>query len=164
MRFMIGNLVFFKKTNSFISSLIAKVTNSEFTHVGLIVGHDEKTGIVTIIESNRFIKTRVARLELNERHVIYTTGNQPQEVTDRIVKYAYKNLGTSYDYLKLFGLFFSLAFKRKRNIYFNSANKFICSELVDMAYYTAGVRRKTNDNLGNITPQELFEVYDLKEI
>ncbi|UUV46707.1 permuted papain-like amidase [Bacillus phage vB_BanS-Thrax4] len=161
---MIGNLVFFKKTNSFISKLIAKVTNSEFTHVGLVVGYDESTKVITIIESNRFIKTRVARLELNERHVIYTTGNQPKEVTDKIIAYAYKNIGKRYDYSQLLGLFLSLAFKRKRNLFFNSANKLICSELVDLAYYTSGVKRKTNDNLGNITPQELFEVYDLKEI
>lgn len=161
---MIGNLVFFKQTNSFISRLIAKVTQSEFTHVGLIVGHDEATGIITIIESNRFIRTRVARLQLNERHVIYTIGNQPQEVIDKIVKFAYKNLGKRYDYLQLLGLFISLCFKRKRNVYFNSKNKIICSELVDLAYYTSGVKRKTNNNLGNITPQELFEVYDLQEL
>ncbi|UUV46975.1 permuted papain-like amidase [Bacillus phage vB_BanS-Thrax5] len=161
---MIGNLVFFKQTNSFISKLIAKVTKSEFTHVGLIVGHDESTGVLTIIESNRFIRTRVARLQLDERHVIYTTGNQPQEVVDKIVKFAYKNLGKRYDYLQLLGLFISLSFERKRNIYFNSKNKLICSELVDLAYYTSGVKRKTNQNLGNITPQELFEVYDLKEL
>lgn len=161
---MIGNLVFFKQTNSFISRLIAKVTKSEFTHVGLIVGHDETTGVLTIIESNRFIRTRVARLQLNERHVIYTIGEQPQEVVDKIVKFAYKNLGKRYDYLQLLGLFISLSCEGKRNIYFNSKNKLICSELVDLAYYTSGVKRKTNENLGNITPQELFEVYDLKEL
>lgn len=161
---MIGNLVFFKQTNSFISRLIAKVTKSEFTHVGLIVGHDETTGVLTIIESNRFIRTRVARLQLNERHVIYTIGEQPQEVVDKIVKFAYKNLGKRYDYLQLLGLFISLSCERQRNIYFNSKNKLICSELVDLAYYTSGVKRKTNENLGNITPQELFEVYDLKEL
>ncbi|AZU98923.1 putative cell wall-associated hydrolase [Bacillus phage pW2] len=161
---MIGNLVFFKEANSFISRLIAKVTKSEFTHVGLIVEHDETTGIVTIIESNRFIRTRVKRLQLNERHVIYTIGNQPQEVVDNIVKFAYKNLGRRYDYLQILGLFISLSFRRERNIYFNSKNKLICSELVDLAYYTSGVKRKTNQNLGNITPQELLEVYDLKEL
>jgi len=161
---MIGNLVFFKQTNSFISRLIAKVTKSEFTHVGLIVGHDETTGVLTIIESNRFIRTRVARLQLNERHVIYTIGEQPKEVVDKIVKFAYKNLGKRYDYLQLLGLFISLSFERKRNIYFNSKNKLICSELVDLAYYTSGVKRNTNKNLGNITPQELFEVYNLKEL
>lgn len=161
---MIGNLVFFKKTNSFISRTIAKVTNSEFTHVGLIVGYDESTGVITIIESDGFVKTRVSRLELDERYVIYTTGNQPQEVIDGIVEYAYSKLGTSYDYLQIITLFMSLVFKRERNAYFSTTNKFICSELVDMAYYTAGVKRKSNKNIGNVTPQELFEVYDLREI
>jgi len=161
---MIGNLVFFKKTNSLISKMIAKVTKSEFTHVAIIVGYDKMTGVATIIESDRFSKTKLARIQLSDEHVVYTTGYQPKEVTDKIVRYAHQQLGMGYDYLQLIGIFLSLVFKRKRDAYFNSANKMICSELIDLAYYKAGIKRNNYENIGDVTPQELFEVYDLHQV
>lgn len=159
---MIGDIIFFKKRNSLISRVIANITTSEFTHVGLIVAYDDMTRVVTIIESNRFIKTRLTRIQLDENHVVYSTGNKTKEVQDRILKYAYEAVGTKYDYLQLLGLFLSLLFKGER--YFNSSNKFICSELIDLSYYKAGVERKHSMNIGNVTPQELLEVYELKDI
>jgi len=161
---MIGNVVFFKKTDSLISKMIAKVTKSDYTHVALIVGYDELTRVATIIESDRFSKTRLSRIQLNEEHVVYTTGYQPKEVTDKIIRYAHQQIGMNYDYLQLVGIFLSLVFKRKRDAYFNSANKMICSELIDLAYYKAGVKRNNYDSIGNVTPQELFEVYDLQQV
>lgn len=154
--------MFFKRTNSFISRVIANITNSEFTHVGLIIAYDDITKVATIIESNRFIETRLSRIQLDENHVVYSTGTKTKEMQDKILKYAYEAVGTGYDYFQILGLFLSLIFKGER--LFNSLNKFICSELIDLAYYKAGVQRKHSYNVGNVTPQELLEVYDLKEI
>jgi len=102
-------------------------------------------------------------IELDEnKHVIYTTGDKPEEQIDRILKYAYKSIGIKYDYLQILGLFLSLLFRNKVNRWFNSANKLICSEFIDIAYYSAGVERKTIVNLGDVTPQELLDVYDFR--
>jgi hypothetical protein len=158
---MIGDVVFFKKDSSFISRIIALMTKSEYTHVGLIVAYDELTNEATIIESDRFVNTRINRITLDDRYVVYTTGERPKEQTDRILKYAYRNLKAKYDYLQILGLFISLLFKGE-NRYFNSKNRLICSELIDLAYYTAGVKRLTSLNLGNISPQELLEVYEFR--
>lgn len=161
---MIGDVVFFKKDNSLISKVIANITKSEFTHVGLIVAYDEKTKIATIIESNRFVETRLTRVQLDSNHVVYTTGDKPREVQDRILKFAYEQVGKKYDYLQILGLFLSLLLKGERYVVFNSSNKLICSELIDLAYYKAGVKRKTNISIGDVTPQELLKVYDFEEI
>ena len=160
---MIGDVVFFRKDNSLISKVIANITKSEFTHVGLIVAYDEKTKIVTIIESNRFVETRLTRVQLDENHVVYSTGDKPKEMQDRILKYAYSQIGVKYDYFQIIGLFLSLLLQGGRYAFFDSSNKLICSELIDLAYYKAGVKRKTNLNIGDITPQELLEVYDFKK-
>lgn len=157
---MIGDVIFFKKDSSFISRAIAFMTKSDYSHVGLIVAHDELTNTVTIIESDRFVNTRENTFKLEDRHVVYTTGEKPKEQVDLIMKFARKSVGVSYDYLQILGLFISLIFKGER--FFNSANKYICSELIDLAYFKAGVPRKNFEDIGNVTPEELLYVYELK--
>ncbi|MGD1416551.1 YiiX/YebB-like N1pC/P60 family cysteine hydrolase [Bacillus stercoris] len=159
---MVGDVLFFRKTNSIVSRIIAKITKSDYTHVGLIVAHDEMTNVATIIESDRFVRTRVSMIKIDESHIVYTTGNNSEELKSRIVNYAYKRLGTEYDYMQIMGIFLSFIFKGER--FFNSSNKLICSELIDLAYFEAGVKRKNHLNIGNVTPQELIDIYDLKEL
>lgn len=161
---MVGDILFFKKTNSWISRVIAKLTNGEYTHVGLIVSYDEETNIATIIESNRFIETRIATVVIDDNYSIFSTGEKPDWQRDMIIKYAYDSLGTKYDYLHILGLAISLIFKRERYAFFNIKNRIICSEMIDLSYYKADVNRINDFNLGDITPQELIQVYDLKEI
>lgn len=161
---MIGNILFFKKTTSFVSRIIANITKSEFTHVGLIVGYDDMTGVATIIEADRFVATRLTHVQLDETHVVYSTEDMTEEMRERIVKYSMKSIGIKYDYLQAFGLFLSLVFKGNRHAVFNSSNKLICSELIDLAYYKSGVPRINTDNIGNITPQELVEAYKLRDV
>jgi hypothetical protein len=160
---LIGDVLFFKKTDSLISKVIAKFTSSEYTHVGLIVAFDELTNVATIIESERFVRTRINRVQLTDRHVVYSTGNLTEEKRNLILKYAYSSLGAKYDYSLILGIIVSLVFKGSRD-YFNNANRFICSEFIDIAYYKTGVKRKDDVNIGNVTPQELLEEYDFKEI
>lgn len=158
---MIGDVLFFKRNDSFISRIIAYFTKSEYTHVGLIVGYDECTNIATIIESDRFVDTRINVIELNQQeHVVYTL-DKSQDETDKIIKYAYKSVGIKYDYLQILGLFLSLLFNIEYR-FFDRSNKLICSELIDLSYYKAGIKRNTDINLGNVTPQELLEVYDFR--
>lgn len=161
---MIGDVVFFKKNeSSFVSRMVAKITDSEFTHVGIIIGYDKVNNVATIIESNRFVDTRVALLELDkDLHVVYTTGDKTQQQIDMMMKLSYETIGVKYDYLQIVGLFLSLLLKRRKYAWFNSGNKLICSELIDIVYYKSGVKRNGVHNLGNITPKELLEVYDFK--
>lgn len=160
---MVGDVIFFKEDNSLISKIIAKITASQYTHVGLIVSEDSMTGEVTVIESNRFVKTGLKRLKLDSRiHVVYTIEDKSDEVNDRIVQIAMNKVGTEYDYLQIIGLFLALVFKGKRYEIFDDTNKMICSELIDITYLKAGVKRKNMENFGNITPYELLKYYPFK--
>ncbi|QPK89720.1 hypothetical protein IEN91_04525 [Bacillus velezensis] len=161
---MVGDVLFFKKKNSIISRLISRLTKSDFTHVALIIAYDETLNIATVIEANRLIKTRISKVAVNKENVVYSSGHISDEKLGKILRFAYKKVGTNYDYLQILGLFISLIFKGKRSPLFNSTNKFICSELIDLAYFRSGIRRRDLLNLGNITPQELIEEYDLKEV
>jgi len=154
---MIGDVVFFKKENSIISK-----TKSEYTHVGIVVAYDELTDIATIIESNRFIDTSVTILKLDEeKHRVYTI-DKTKEQEELIVKYSYELVGFEYDYMQIFGMFLSIVFGFNKDKIFNNANKLICSELIDNVYLKSGIKRNNNINIGNVTPQDLLEVYDFK--
>lgn len=159
---LIGNVLFFKKTDSLISRVIAKVTKSEFTHVGLIVSFDKSTNIATIIESDRLVRTRLSIIQLTDEHAVYSV-----ELTDKqredILKFAHNSIGEKYDYLLAIGILISSIFKGARQ-YFNNSNRLICSELIDLAYYKSGVKRKNENHIGDVTPQELIDLYGLKEI
>jgi uncharacterized protein YycO len=158
---MIGDVIFFKKSDSFISRMIAYFIQGDYTHVGLIVSYDELTNVATIIESDRFVNTRVNMIELDQqKHEVYTV-HKTQEQIDRVLKYAYDSVGMKYDYWQILGLFLSLLFKTEHR-FFDKSNKLICSELIDLSYYRAGIKRCTDMNLGNVTPQELLQVYDFR--
>ena len=158
---MIGDVIFFKKSKSFISTIIAYFTKGEYTHVGLIVDYDETTNVATVIEADRFVNTRINMIELDQqKHEIYIA-DKSQEQTDRVLKYAYESVGMKYDYWQILGLLISLVFKTEHR-FFDKSNRLICSELIDLAYYKAGVKRSTDMNLGNVTPQELLQVYDFR--
>ena len=160
---MIGDTIFFKKDeSSFISRIISKMTNSDFSHVGIIISYSEVNNVVTVIESDRFVNTRINLVTLNEdKHIIYTTGEKTEEQIEMILKYANDSIGVKYDYLQIFGLFLSLLFKRRESAWFNSTNKLICSELIDYSYYIGGIKRIDNKNIGNILPEELIAKYSM---
>ncbi|ATN94569.1 hypothetical protein BSP21_219 [Bacillus phage BSP21] len=56
-----------------------------------------------------------------------------------------------------------LVFDIKTNV-FNKVNKYICSEIIDNAFVAAGVPRKDKENIGDVTPQELLDKYDLRKV
>lgn len=141
------------------------MSDSEYTHAGLIVAYDDMTGVATIIESDRFVSTKLTQIQINDSHAIYAPRQElSSEKRCKIVKEAFANLGKKYDYLQVFGLFLSLILRGKRYAFFNSSNKMICSELIDLSYYKAGVKRINPINLGNVTPAELIVVYELKDV
>jgi uncharacterized protein YycO len=160
---MIGSVVLYRDETDFFSRGIAYITKNEWTHASIIIGYDEKTNVATVIESNSFIKTRVTTINITKDHVVFTPKNMTEEMSGKVVKYAFLKIGTEYDYFQILGLFISLVFKEPRLALFNSRNKFICSELVDKAYQFAGVHRKNQKNLGDVTPSELLDVYDFEK-
>jgi Permuted papain-like amidase enzyme, YaeF/YiiX, C92 family len=149
-----ADVIFYRPTG-FIGWVISKLTRSEYSHVSIAINS------TSILESNRFIKSRVSDLEyVADIHSVYRLPNLTEEERNRIVTYALTMSGVSYDYTQLFGLFLRAVFSIDTTI-FNSMNKYICSEVIDLAFMGAGVKRKDDKHIGDITPQELFEKYDL---
>ena len=152
-----GDVIFYRPSG-FIGWAISKITKSKYSHVALVVSPDH------IIEANRFIKSRIADLHYTkEIHSVYRLKNLPADTRLKIINNALSMLDVDYDYSQLFGLFLRLVFDIKTNI-FNKVNKYICSEIIDNSFVKAGVPRKDQENIGDITPQELLDKYSLHKV
>lgn len=155
----IGDVIFFKAENTWISKLISKLTHSPYTHVGLAIGKNH------IIEANRFVNTRIVRFDFDgKKHAVYRLQGIDDKIRDKIYAQAMVYNNYPYDYLQILGLFFRYLFRWKKDNLFNRANRLICSELIDYTFYYAGVNRKRELELGDITPSMLLELYDLKKV
>ncbi|QIA28507.1 putative papain-like amidase enzyme [Phage f2b1] len=149
-----GDVIFYKPT-SLVGWIISKLTHSDYSHVALAVD------AYNIVEADKFIKSRVSNLYyVDSINSVYRLNNATDDQKHIIVNHALTMVGMRYDYKQIFGLFLRLTFRKDYST-FNTANKYICSEIVDTAFLMADVPRKDTRNLGDISPQELFEKYDL---
>ena len=152
-----ADVIFYRPTG-FIGRVISYFTSSPYSHVALAIDAN------TIIEANRFIKTRVVPIEYDNKIThIYRLDNVTQEERDRIVSIALSYEGTDYDYAQIFEMFVRIVFRIKRTL-FNNQQKLTCSEVVDNAFYKAGVKRKDLEFLYDITPEELLHKYSLHRV
>lgn len=149
-----GDIVFYRPTG-LIGWAISKITRSEYSHVALAID------AYNIIEADKFIKSRISNLYYIENiHSVYRLKDTTDQQRQQIVNNAMTMLDVGYDYKQILGLYFRLVFHKEYST-FNQANKYICSEIVDNAFIQAEVPRKDNKHLGDITPQELFDKYEL---
>lgn len=150
----VGDVVFYRP-KSLISFCIAKLTGSPYSHVALVVGDG------TIIEANRFIKSRVVSFTFNsEEHALYRIEGLTSEQKRSIVLEALALQGMRYDYGQIIGFLFRLLFKWNRDGLFDRANMLICSELIDRVFDSVGIPRKGFTQVGDVTPQDLLKEYE----
>ncbi|MGV3085466.1 hypothetical protein [Enterococcus dispar] len=152
-----GDVIFYRPTG-FIGNVICKLTRSEYSHVSLAISPTK------IIEANRFIKTRIADLHYTESvHSVYRLNNISPEDRVKIVNAAVLMEGAGYDYLHIIGLLLRVLFDIRTTV-FNKVNRYICSEVIDRAFIEAGIPRKDQKDIGDLTPQELLDKYDLRRV
>lgn len=152
-----GDIIFYKPVG-FIGWFISRLTKSEYSHVALAIDS------YNIIEANRFIKSRISNLGyVEEIHKVYRITNISERQQYEVVSTALTMLDVSYDYSQIVGLFIRLTLHRD-GFSLNTANKYICSEIIDRALYQSGIPRTDTDHLGDITPQELFDKYKLVQV
>lgn len=153
-----GDVIFFRKQNTFISRAIARVTKSDFTHVGLVL--DEKT----IIESDRVINTRIVEFEPKENlHVVYRSEHMSDTIKEKIIPTAIRFEQYPYDYFQIFVMFIRLVFRMDLS-FLNRKTHLICSEIIDYTFLTSGLPRKNNRNIGDVVVGDLIELYEMKEV
>lgn len=152
-----GDIVFYRPTG-LIGWAISKITRSEYSHVALAID------AYNIIEADKFIKSRISNLYyIEEIHSVYRLKGASELQKHQVVNNAMTMLGVGYDYKQIMGLYLRLVFHRDSST-FNTANKYICSEIIDNALIMADIPRKDNRNVGDITPQELFDKYELVRV
>lgn len=157
----IGDTVF-TRDDSFISRAIRKLTKSEYSHVGLVIGEQ------LILESYGFAGTRITNLKTFEtrgsREVVktYSLPIKLARTQRRVIRAeASTMLGTPYDFEQAFGIFLRVAFGFRRANLFNRINHYICSEVIDRLFSKADIPRHSNKALGDLVPDELIEIYRL---
>ncbi|QDP42869.1 enoyl-CoA hydratase/carnithine racemase-like [Bacillus phage vB_BmeM-Goe8] len=152
-----GDVIFYRPTG-FIGWLVSKITKSEYSHVSLAIDS------YNIVEADRFIKSRISNLYfVEEVHKVYRLRNVTSEQQHKIVQNTLTMVGAGYDYKQIYGLFMRLVFKRETSV-FNTANKYICSEIIDYAFQMSDIPRSDQLNVGDITPQELLGKYVLERV
>lgn len=150
--------VIFYRPKSFIGWVISRATNSPYSHVALAIDSN------TLIEANRFIKTRVVPIEYDKEIThIYRLDSLTKEEQDKIVSIALSYEGTDYDYAQILEMFLRIVLNLKRTL-FNNQKKLTCSEVVDSSFYKAGIKRKDTEFLYDITPEELLQKYSLHRV
>lgn len=151
------DVLMFKSDGSFIQNAISEVTKSPYVHSAIAVGDGN------LIESNGFIKTREFPLSGEAGFDVYRIDKLTNEQKEKIINFAQSKIGTKYDYEKILGLLirFELLPHFKG---FTEPGHFICSGLVDEAFFNAAVSRKNKDFIGNLVPGELLTYYKFKRI
>ena len=157
-----GDLVFCSGSYLF-SGLIQRFTRSVWSHVG-IVYRDEALGRVFVLESETGIGVRLVPLSKYLRD--YHGRRRPyrgQIVVGRVepavdaaqvkqvVSFGMDLLTRPYDNYEILRIAMRILFRRGRR---TRDRKFICSELVDECFRSAGVRFTRPDNY--ISPQDIW--------
>lgn len=158
---MIGDVIFFKKEGLLCSRIYNRIVKREFTHVGFVIAYDEVTGVATIVMQDGFFSTKISRIQLNDSHLIYSTGEKTCFEKERILKTVSMEVGRTASRIALVKKYFSLMFKGDKHDMFNIKNKTVCS-IIGSSYYRAGIKRNNIINIGDVTPKQMLEAYDLK--
>jgi len=147
-----GDIIFFK-SDTFISKLIIKLTNSPYSHVALYIGNNE------VIEADRFIKVRKRTLGAKEIIFVKETSSLLSEQQKiNLVSVASSYIGRDYDYKKILVWLIRLLFRRETRLV-DDANGLICSELIDRAFADIGVDLVPEREDGDVLPSHLLNIH-----
>jgi hypothetical protein len=143
-----GDIIFVRGGNSPISSLI-RLLDGEFSHCCIAVSPTQ------ILEAQRFIKSRITDLYFKEGNYVVVDLGLSQEQREIVKQIAPSLTGYDYDYVQVIGFFFEKLLNINIDQYFDSDDKFVCSELVDIILYYIGFIDE-EEYVGDHTPNELY--------
>lgn len=162
-----GDVIGFQGKDLF-AGMIQKVTDSRYSHVGLIV-RIEQVSIERVFVLESGTKSGVVLLPLSKKlrdykgkawwlPLIFKKSYQdasPRAIEEGVrtttLKYSMGELGKKYDY-KHIGSLVKRILKLNRRTPAEDYQEYICSELVGAALKAAGVMRRST---ANITPQDI---------
>jgi uncharacterized protein YycO len=155
-----GDLIF-ERSYSLLGLCIRTVTKSWANHVALYIGNNEvieaNPGGVKINNVNKYTKPLL-------RKVRFYRINTDENKLNNMIKYAKEMNEYQYDYLQIFSLFFLYITNLDKKIPGFQSNKYtICSELINVAGYKAGINF-TEKFSPNVTPDDLLNSSLIYEI
>jgi uncharacterized protein YycO len=132
-----------------VSHGIEVVTHSKFSHAALVVDPDKNLLIDAVLRDG------VGHRDIQEfigHSTILRMETLTDQLADKIVTYAEKQLGKPYDYEEMIDMFLRYVFHIPNNE--EEKGRFICSTFVNAAYASVGIRL-TKQNLPS--PEDIYE-------
>lgn len=161
---MIGDIILVA-SNNIIGKLIRWYTKSEFNHVGLLVDN------YNIVEATRFgvlctpINQYIALQKKNKlKFKIYRVSDLNKEDALKVVKFAKKQVGKSYDFIQFICVACLYLWKKVRRIEPIDLSGWVCSELVAESFYEIGIVFSEEVDPDNITPKDIAQSNIILEI
>lgn len=156
----VGDIVLFRKNNTFISKAIAMITGSSYTHVGII--KDVKKDVIVIAEAmtegfySSDYKRKIFEGMIKFGSVLIM---RPTKSLKDVVKSIEKYEGRPYAVLDLVAILIYAITGHK--LCKGSADKLICSEAVARVLYDASgkkidLQKEYDKPYSYITPDDLF--------
>lgn len=163
----IGDIVFFRKNESFVSRIISFVTGSSFSHVGMIYDIENKGVVIAEALAIGFhlsyYNTEDFLLKMATGKRLLKTGNlNPKKVKDAIDR----KIGRPYGFVDLFRI---LVYKlTRKTIGEDCSRNLICSEAVARVINSANNNKNLSKEFKKpfdfITPDDLFMSKHLKMV
>lgn len=149
MKLETGDIILVKGNTPIISRLIRWVTNSEYTHVGMIVADD----LILEIDINKDLAIRPIKHTSYDVYR-YTKGLSSEQRT-KMIKYAIRRskLNKGYGWKHIISFALQKFFKTSKT--YRDVNKVICSEIVDNIYNAVNIDLVPNCDDGDVTPGQL---------
>lgn len=144
-----GDIVFVKN-DTFISKLIKRFTNSDYSHCGIIISP------MHIYETNYNINSSIQHFSYNKNMCdIYRVNFEFDE--EKFKEFISNNIGNKYDFMEILKIIFRI----------NKAdndNEYICSTLVRDAFKYASGIDLVDENIKVCTPEDIAKSKYLTKI
>lgn len=146
-----GDVICVKGNRFLISRLIRWATNSQYTHVGVAM----TPGFIYEIDIDKKLAIHEFAEESYDvfRCKVELTENQKQDIVSQAISRSLSNKG--YDFLRILSFALEKVLLTKRS--FDSANRVICSEIVDILYGDLGIDLVPDRESGHVTPAHLSQ-------
>ncbi len=146
---------------SFVSRGIKWFTNSKYSHVALYVGGGEAYVIEATaagVERTKFISLLKRASNLCIRRIPDLKVDEAELIKQKAYSLLYQN----YDYFQFISMIPYFLMRKLFGVnwtwlLFNKRTKMICSELVAICYYAAGIEIAPYKKIKSITPNDLYK-------
>lgn len=150
----------FSTTNNWVSKIIRKMTHSKVSHAWIYFDNDSFFGFPLVLESTTEGFRIIPYEQFKKANIVVTLVDTKIDISSALVKEA-QNLGESYDFIGLIGMFFVMIgkwFKMKIKNPSHNLHSMFCSEAVVRILQQANYPGTKDLDPKNISPEDLYEL------